>query len=292
MDAIKSRAHLPLGAALVALTLLCVPIASFSAVFVAVALAPPVLPVYAQPIVPGSGYIWTPGYWAYGSEGYFWVPGTWVLAPFSGALWTPGYWAWTTGGYGWHPGYWGPRIGFYGGVNYGFGYYGVGYRGGYWNNGAFSYNTAVNNVNVTNIRNTYNEPVVNNPTVSRVSYNGGTGGVTAQPTAEERLAERDQHRLATPMQAQHERLASTKRAQLASVNHGAPAVAATSRAAAFKNQNTVAAQGAVPRATALNRTIQGMNASPVAHANAPHPHAQPNAAHGNAEKHAEGPRFR
>jgi len=29
-------------------------------------IAPPVLPVYEQPPLPAPGYIWTPGYWAYG----------------------------------------------------------------------------------------------------------------------------------------------------------------------------------------------------------------------------------
>ena len=39
-----------------------------------------------------------------------------------------------------HEGYWGPHVGFYGGIDYGFGYTGAGYAGGYWNNGAFYYN--------------------------------------------------------------------------------------------------------------------------------------------------------
>lgn len=44
-------------------------------VFVSVNFAPPVLPVYVQPPLPAAGYIWTPGYWAYGAAGYYWVPG-------------------------------------------------------------------------------------------------------------------------------------------------------------------------------------------------------------------------
>ena len=68
-----------------------------------------------QPLIPGPGYIWTPGYWAWGDNGYFWVPGTWVLPPAVGLLWTPGYWAWSAGSYIWNAGYWGPHIGFYGG---------------------------------------------------------------------------------------------------------------------------------------------------------------------------------
>jgi len=40
-------------------------------------IAPPPLPVYDQPPIPGEGYLWTPGYWAYDEgDGYYWVPGT------------------------------------------------------------------------------------------------------------------------------------------------------------------------------------------------------------------------
>ena len=93
---------------------------------------PPPLPDYEQPSAPGDGYLWTPGYWAWGSGGYYWVPGVWVQAPYEGALWTPGYWGYHNHRYGFYRGYWGPHIGFYGGVNYGFGYIGIGYQGGYW----------------------------------------------------------------------------------------------------------------------------------------------------------------
>jgi hypothetical protein len=104
---------------------------------ISVHVGPPALPVYAQPICPGHGYIWMPGYWAWGAEGYYWVPGTWVVAPV-GMLWTPGYWGWGGGAYIWHAGYWGPHVGFYGGINYGFGYGGVGFAGGYWHHGVFA----------------------------------------------------------------------------------------------------------------------------------------------------------
>ncbi|HEV3239754.1 MAG TPA: YXWGXW repeat-containing protein [Casimicrobiaceae bacterium] len=206
---------------------------SFAAVFVSVNIAPPVLPVYAQPLCPGAGYIWTPGYWAWGDDGYYWVPGTWVFAPFIGALWTPGWWGWDGGddAYIWHAGYWGPHVGFYGGINYGFGYGGEGYEGGHWNRGAFVYNTAVNNVNRTTIRNTYSVPV-RSAGATHVSYNGGSGVVAAQPTAQDRLVEHEQHRLATPAQVQHQQAARSNRAQFATVNHGRPAIVATPRPAA------------------------------------------------------------
>ena len=54
--------------------------ASFAQIGVSIRIAPPKLHVYEQPICPGDGYIWTPGYWAYDDD-YYWVPGEWVMAP-------------------------------------------------------------------------------------------------------------------------------------------------------------------------------------------------------------------
>ncbi len=133
-----------IGTAMLAGALLIAPQAAQARVFVSVGFAPPAIPVYTQPICPGDGYIWTPGYWAYTDDGYQWVDGAWVLAPYTGALWTPGYWGYDGGAYVWNAGYWGPTVGYYGGLNYGFGYFGVGFYGGYWNHGAFFYNRAYN----------------------------------------------------------------------------------------------------------------------------------------------------
>jgi len=110
------------------LFLFAMPAASFAQIGVGISIriGPPALPVYAQPPAPADGYLWTPGYWAYGAAGYYWVPGVWVTPPRVGVLWTPGYWGFEGGLYGWHAGYWGPHVGFYGGINYGFGYGGVG----------------------------------------------------------------------------------------------------------------------------------------------------------------------
>src|SRR3974377_1123750 len=171
---------------------------------VTVAIAPPELPVYDQPEIPGPGYIWTPGFWAYGPYGCYWVPGTWVEPPTVGLLWTPGYWGWRDGLYVWHAGYWGPHVGFYGGVNYGFGYVGTGYVGGRWVGSSFAYNRSVTNTNVTGVHNVYNETVIrNNVTINRVSYNGGAAGIRAMPTANERAWAHERHVEATPLQLQH-----------------------------------------------------------------------------------------
>jgi WXXGXW repeat (2 copies) len=232
---------------LLAAILWAIPAASFAqiSVGIAVRIAPPELPVYEQPICPGEGYIWTPGYWAYGDDDYYWVPGTWVLAPRVGVLWTPGYWGWGDGGYFWHVGYWGPHVGYYGGVNYGFGYVGVGYLGGRWERGHFAYNRSVNNVNVTIIHNTYNTRISNNYRSStRVSYNGGNGGIRARESAQEQRAAREQHIQATGVQSQHEHAARSDRSQFASVNHGRPNVAATPKPGAFNDRGVVHANAA------------------------------------------------
>src|SRR5579863_6463849 len=129
-------------------------------VALSVTVAPPPLPVYAQPVIPGPGYLWTPGYWAWGPEGYYWVPGTWVLPPAVGLLWTPGYWGWVDGRYFWHGGYWGEHVGYYGGINYGFGYIGVGYFGGFWDHDHFHYNSVANNFGGTHITNVYRQTTI------------------------------------------------------------------------------------------------------------------------------------
>ena len=204
---------------------------------------PPELPVYEQPPIPAPGYIWTPGYWAGGPYGYFWVPGTWVEPPAVGLLWTPGYWGWRDGIYVWNAGYWGPHVGFYGGINYGFGYGGVGYEGGRWENGAFAYNRTVNNFGSVRITNVYEKTVIVEPGTSRVSFNGGSGGTTVRPTPEQEAAAHEQHVAAIPAQLQHERTASANKALLASENHGQPAIAATAKPGEFTGKGVVAATG-------------------------------------------------
>jgi hypothetical protein len=198
---------------------------------ISVNLAPPPLPVYAQPPLPGPDYIWTPGYWAWDdyAESYFWVPGTWVLAPRPGLLWTPPWWGWSNGVYVFHSGYWGPHVGFYGGVPYGFGYTGFGYQGGYWNGGHVYYNRTVTNItNVTNVTNIYQRNVVVNHN-TRVSYNGGPGGLQARASAQELAAAHEFHVAPTGNQQAHLVAAWHNPSAFASANHGHPPMAATAR---------------------------------------------------------------
>jgi hypothetical protein len=248
---------------LLAVVMLFLPSVSFGqGVGISITVAPPALPVYVQPICPGENYIWTPGYWAYSDddEDYYWVPGTWVLAPTPGFLWTPGYWGWNDRVYAWNAGYWGPHIGFYGGVNYGYGYGGEGYEGGYWQGDNFFYNRTVNNVNVTEIHNVYNKTVVNNYTsVNRASFNG-PGGVDRRPTPQEQTYAHEQHTPPIAAQTQHQHAAAGDRSQFASVNHGKPSVAATARPGNFKGAGVVLAKAAAPYHGATGKELQALEA--------------------------------
>jgi hypothetical protein len=249
---------------------------------VRVGLPPPPLPIYAQPPLPGPDYIWTPGYWAWdaSAQDYYWTPGAWVLAPRPGYLWTPSYWGWDSGVYVFHGGYWGPHVGFYGGVNYGFGYTGVGFVGGYWGGGHYFYNRAVNNVSNVRITTVYNTPVADRANVTRVSYSGGPGGVNARPTPEQAAAALESHIPPTATQTHIVEAARTNRAAFASANHGVPPVAARARPPAPVHVGEVSREEAKPAAAHAQAPVHGAQglreeARPAAaHAQAPRPSAQ------------------
>jgi WXXGXW repeat (2 copies) len=250
------------------------PLSAQISVGISVHVGPPALPVYAQPVCPTEGYIWTPGYWAYNADGgYYWVPGVWVAPPRVGLLWTPGYWGFAGGVYGFHAGYWGPHVGFYGGVNYGFGYGGVGFGGGEWRGGHFAYNSAVTNVNTTVIHNTYfNKTVINSTTVNRTSFNGGPGGTTAAPAAQERAAANEHHIEPTSEQMTHEHTAATDRSNFASENHGKPANPAMSKVGESANNQ----QARIANGVKSGQMTAGETA-----------HAEKNEQHINQQVHAD-----
>jgi hypothetical protein len=232
---------------------IAIPAVLFGQIGIRVAIGPPPLPVYEQPLCPGDGYLWTPGYWAYDDSvtDYYWVPGTWVLAPEEGYLWTPGYWGWDDGGFFFNDGYWGPEVGFYGGINYGFGYYGEGYDGGRWEHGNFFYNRSLNNIDNNNNHHVYEARVGNNAGDNRVSYNGGKGGIEARPSSQQEAVARQHHIPAVAAQTGHMQAARANPDQRVGINHGKPAIAATSRpgelsqrSAAVNESNDAAKSGA------------------------------------------------
>jgi WXXGXW repeat (2 copies) len=262
---------------LLALTILLACLAS-SAQIISVTFAPPALPVYEQPLCPGEGYLWTPGYWAYDYNfgDYYWVPGTWVLAPEPGLLWTPPYWGWGGNAFIFHAGYWGPQVGFYGGIPYGYGYFGHGYEGGRWEHGQFYYNRSVNNINVTNIRNVYVTNVHEDTNVRHVSYNGGNGGINARPSAQEEAAAHERHVPPVAAQTQHVQTASANRELRADNNHGKPPIAATDRPTAFSGSGVVPAkQAGAPYSPPANRHVNEPNARATAPAAANEPASRP-----------------
>ena len=230
---------------LLALVVLSLSMASFAQIGVAITIGPPPIPIYEQPLCPGDGYLWVPGYWAYDYDinDYYWVPGTWILAPEVGFLWTPGWWGWEGGHFRWWDGYWGPHVGFYGGINYGFGYFGTGFEGGRWDGGHFFYNRAVMNINVTEIHNVYNTTVINR-NENHVAFNGGNGGINARPTAEEEAWGHERHIGPVAAQTEHVQAARNNPQMRASANMGRPAIAATARAGDFSGRGVVAAREA------------------------------------------------
>lgn len=228
---------------LLAVLVSLIPAASHASVLISVGIAPPPLVVYDQPPCPQPGWMWEPGYWAYGPAGYYWVPGTWVAAPEPGLYWTPGYWGFATGLYVWHPGYWGPHVGYYGGVNYGFGFFGVGFVGGAWHGRVFAYNTAVVHVNSVYVHNVYvDRTVIRSHTIvnNHVSFNGGPGGINHMPTPQERSYMSERHIAATAAQRQHAQAAMQDHNAYFNNNHGHPARTAAARPITTANRASFA----------------------------------------------------
>jgi hypothetical protein len=216
---------------------LAIPATLFGQIQVSLSIGPPAMPVYEQPICPGDGYLWTPGYWAYdySISDYYWVDGQWVMAPEEGFLWTPGYWRWEDGGYRFNEGYWGTEVGFYGGINYGFGYSGEGYEGGRWDNGRFFYNRSVNNVDVARNHNVYERQIANH-NESRVSFNGGNGGIDARANSQQEAVSRQRHVAPVAAQTEHVQASRGNPELRASSNHGKPPIAANSKPEAFSDR--------------------------------------------------------
>jgi hypothetical protein len=220
------------AAIVAAVSMMAFPLASSAQVYVGfnVGAPPPALPYYSQPALSVPGETWQPGYWAWGPAGYYWVPGTWVMPPSANSYWTPGYWGYNNGGYGWNNGYWGSQVGYYGGINYGFGYPGTGFYGGNWNNGLYRYNTAYTNVNPVIVRNVYVNRAHYVTPIYRTRYSfNGPRGVIMHPTHAQLVYARERHIAATPAQISHARIAAQDRNLYYNVNHGRPAVVAVAR---------------------------------------------------------------
>jgi hypothetical protein len=153
---------------------------------IAVGVAPPPrLRIERQPPLPAYGDVWTPGYWGWNGSvnNYNWVPGLWVHPPRIGVLWTPPYWGLSQGVYLFNPGSWGQNVGYYGGVNYGYGYGGRGYEGVYWKGGTLYYNRTVNNFGALRFNTVYSKLVYNNRRTGGASYSTGVRGAQVRYAA-------------------------------------------------------------------------------------------------------------
>jgi hypothetical protein len=100
------------------------------------------------------------------------------------------------------------------------------------------------NVNVTNIRNVYNTTVINRGGENRISYNGGTGGLTARPSPAEEAAARGRHLPPIAAQTEHRQQAHGNPELRASANQGKPPIAATEKPASFSGRGVVPAREA------------------------------------------------
>ena len=150
------------------------------------------------------------------------------------------WWGWNNGAYAFNQGYWGPHVGFYGGINYGYGYTGNGYWGGRWSGNTFQYNTAVTRVNKKVVNNTYvNNSFAKNVNANRTSFNGGNG-IKAEPNAEQRAATANAKKVGpTSQQLSRQKAASKDQNLRASVNKGNP----NNEAIKSFNKNEGAGQG-------------------------------------------------
>ena len=139
--------------------------------------------------------------------------------------------------YGWHGGYWGPHVGFYGGVNYGFGFGGVGFVGGEWRGGVFAYNSAVANfgsVHVTNVyENRTDRYAKHHCELTTMSASTAKAVLRRVPRAGELQAEHEQHSKPRRNQTQHMNFAARTARNSPSVNHGAPGTPAASNPKAY-----------------------------------------------------------
>ncbi|HET7887049.1 MAG TPA: YXWGXW repeat-containing protein [Bradyrhizobium sp.] len=203
--------------------------------------APPALPSYAQPPIPEDGYLWMPGFWAWRKDvpDYYWVPGTWVRPPRAGLLWTPPYWSRVEGGYAFHDGYWAADVGFYGGIDYGFGYSGNGFQGGYWQNATFVYNQAANNLGAAKVEHSYDQAILVDNNQPQASFNGGSRGTKAKPTSRQEELAGDEHVAPTAEQQAHFELAAKDRSLYSRLNGGKPGVAATVHAGVFSGAGVI-----------------------------------------------------
>jgi hypothetical protein len=203
---------------------------------------PPPVPAEDQPTLPEDGYLWTPGYWYWREPKYFWIPGAWVRPPQFGVLWTPAYWSRAGSVFVFHPGHWGSTVGFYGGINYGYGYLGNGYAGGHWIGNSFAYNNAVNHLSPAVAHHTYAESIPNQGSRGGLDYTGRPLGTTPQAVSPRPSPPRSVNKPATTTTVQR----TSEPAPYPVESNRPPAVLKTPAAVAPPNLNRVTVTKGAP----------------------------------------------
>jgi hypothetical protein len=110
-----------------------------------------------------------------------------------------------------------------------------------------------------------------------VSYNGGTGGTTVRPTAQQIATANQPHVPLTQQQTQHAHLAAKDPALSLNNNHGHPAIAATTHAAQLSGAGVVAAHPGTPVAAIApqGHHVGGTGGAATGNATLPGNHALP-----------------
>ena len=123
--------------------------------------------------------------------------------------------------------------------------------------------------------NVYNTTVVNNyTTVTRVSYNGGNGGINERPTSEDEAVAHERHLPPVAAQVQHVEAARANPQLRASENHGKPPIAATPKPGAFNEREVVPTKEGGrynPPPSAGNNAAARTETGTAAHPTAVHP---------------------
>lgn len=74
--------------------------------YVVASYGPPPPRYGAMGYAPGSGYVWTDGYYNLVGSNWVWVGGRWMRPPHPGAAWVRPEWRREGGRYRFHRGYW------------------------------------------------------------------------------------------------------------------------------------------------------------------------------------------
>ena len=79
---------------------------AFAQVGIYIGRTPPPMRYEVEGPMPGPGYVWTEGYWAWGDGRYEWRRGAWQRPPYEGAYWSHPHYDHYQQGWAVHEGHW------------------------------------------------------------------------------------------------------------------------------------------------------------------------------------------